>query len=302
MKIVLVFLISLVVAVPLLALETAQGGIDIAVLKAGVGARPLAMAGAYTAVSDNSDAPYWNPAGLAEIKYSEISTMQTKLSSDADHFYLSYVQPLFGGTLGVSWIQIGTGSISQTSKEVDGYNQVQILSIFSYFSNAYLFSYGKALTDRINLGITGKLLTSDFNTISGGQAYGYSISPGLQIKLNDQITLGAKLDEMLNEQKWGTGTQEKSPSKLRIGLSLKNRFGLFALDASQVLKSAYGTELASGYEYKYGSLALRAGLNDAGMTAGVGFGIEQTQIDYAYVVQNNLTRSNAHRISLAGRW
>ena len=34
-----------------------QAGQDIATLKAGVGARPLGMGGAFTAIADNADAP-----------------------------------------------------------------------------------------------------------------------------------------------------------------------------------------------------------------------------------------------------
>jgi long-subunit fatty acid transport protein len=81
------------------AVDTGQAGLDIAVLKAGVGARALGMGSAFTAVADNADAPFWNPAGLSRIKDNEITAMQTKLSTDADHYYVSYVTPLFGGGL-----------------------------------------------------------------------------------------------------------------------------------------------------------------------------------------------------------
>lgn len=37
----------------------------------------------------------------------EITTMQTKLLTDADYYYVSYIGPAWGGTLGVSWIQVG---------------------------------------------------------------------------------------------------------------------------------------------------------------------------------------------------
>ena len=39
--------------------------------------------------------------------------MQTKLSTDADHYYLSYVNPLWVGTLGLSWVQVGTGTVEK---------------------------------------------------------------------------------------------------------------------------------------------------------------------------------------------
>ena len=172
---------------PTSVLAQGQAGTDIAVLKAGVGARPLGMGSAFTAIANNADAPYWNPAGLGFVSSNEITTAQTKLSTDADHYYLSYVRPALGGTLGVSWIQVGLGNIEITPSEEAvkrNNNEAQVLGIFSYFSNAYLLSYGKKLNDHISVGLTAKYLTSDMTSISGGQAWGWSVTPGILVKMN----------------------------------------------------------------------------------------------------------------------
>jgi len=300
-------IVSWLLVIASMAGAQGQAGTDIAVLKAGVGARPLGMGGAFTAVADNADAPYWNPAGLGMVKQNEITTMQTKLSTDADHYYVSYIRPAFGGTLGISWIQVGLGSITQTSSEVDINNEVQNLSIFSYFSNAYMLSYGKELNDRISIGLTTKYLTSDMFGISGGQAYGYSVTPGILLRLatgdQRQVTVGAKVDELFNQQSWGTGTVEQVPPKLRFGLACKlPNPGLFALDISQTIKSGYSPELSAGYEYNQAGLSLRLGYNDGGLSAGAGFQVDHTRVDYAYVTQRALSKDNVHRISLSGIW
>jgi len=284
-----------------------QAGYDIATLKAGVGARPLGMGGAFTAIADNADAPYWNPAGLAYIHDQEINTMQTRLSTDADHYYISYVKPLGKGTLGVSWIQVGVGAITQTSATLDAWNEVQNLNVFSYFSNAFLFSYGLPLNPNISVGMTAKYLTSDMFQIQGGQAYGYSLTPAVLIELRNKLRIGLKIDEIINEQSWGTGTIEKVPAKARLGVAYTEPRGLlagstFALDLGQTMDSTYSTEISAGYEWAKDGLALRAGYADASLTAGVGFKSGVAQIDYAYVQQASLSRDNVHRISLAGKW
>jgi len=286
-----------------------QAGLDIAVLKAGVGARPLGMGGAFTAIADNADAPYWNPAGLGMLdNKNEITAMQTRLSTDTDHYYISYIRPALGGTLGISWIQVGLGSITQTSSEVNpANNEVQNISIFSYFSNAYLLSYGRELNDRISVGLTAKYLTSDMFQIAGGQAYGYSVTPGILLRLvtrdSRQITVGAKIDELINQQSWGTGTVEKVPPKLRIGLAYHSpNPGLFALDISQTMKSGYAAEASAGYEWSKDGLSLRLGYSEGGLTTGAGFVSGHTRIDYAYVTQRDLSKDNVHRISLSGIW
>lgn len=283
-----------------------QGGVAFDMLSAGVGARPLGMGGAFTAVADDADSPFWNPAGLAGISANEITTMQTRLSTDTDHYYVSYIQPLWRGSLGVSWIQLGTGGLTQTSSTTDAYNEVQNLGYFNYFSNAYLLSYGMQLTEKVAAGITAKYLNSDMTGISGGQARGYSVSPGVMVKPTDAFTLGLKVDELLNKMSWGTGSSEKSPPKLHMGMSfrpiLSRISGLFALDFSQVLKDGYGGSIAAGYEWEREGLALRLGYDSAAMTAGAGFQSGVAKIDYAYVQQLSLTKDNVHRISLSGIW
>lgn len=296
----LLFIVSLFIVNS--ALAQGQAGTDIAVLNAGVGARALGMGGAFTAIADNADAPYWNPGGLGFISTHEITTMQTKLSTDADHYYISYVQPALGGTIGISWVQIGLGNISQTSKEVDYNNEVQNISIFSYFSNAYMLAYGKELNEHISVGLTAKYLTSDMMGVAGGSAYGYSITPGVLLRMG-QVNVGLKVDELLNEQSWGTGTVERVHPVLRLGLAYQSlNPGTFAIDISQTLKSAYAPEVSAGYEYNMGALSFRVGAADGGLTAGAGFGIDHVRVDYAYVSQRVLSSSNVHRISLSGNW
>ena len=300
-------IVSWLLVIP--ALAAGQAGTDIAVLESGVGARPLGMGGAFTAIADNADAPYWNPAGLANIKSQEINTMQTRLSSDSDHYYVSYVYPLKRGAIGISWIQVALGTITQTTT-TDAFNEVITTGIFSYFSNAYMLSYGLPITPNISFGLTAKYLTSDMFQIAGGQAYGYSVTPGALIRITGYglpITMGFKIDELLNEQKWGTGTAEKAIPKARMGISIKEPKGLLAgstlaMDLAQTLSRSYATEISLGYEWVKDALSIRAGYADSGLTAGAGFVSGVARLDYAYVQQSSLSRDNVHRVSLSGKW
>ena len=305
-KITLLFIVSLLI-IPCVFAQ-GQAGTDIAILSAGVGARALGMGSAFTAIADNADAPYWNPAGLGLVNDNEITTMQTKLSSDADHYYISYVRPALGGVIGISWIQVGLGNISQTSVEVDTNNEVQNINTFSYFSNAYLLSYGKNLNDHISVGLTGKYLTSDMSGIAGGQGSGYSITPGLLLRLaahdSRLVTIGLKIDDIVNQQNWGTGTTEKVPPTLRLGLAYHSpNPGTIAVDVSQTVRAGYSPEVSLGYEgIAFKGVDYRVGYAGGGLTAGAGFAVNQARVDYAYVNQMALSRDNVHRISLSGVW
>lgn len=289
--------------------STDQAGLEIDVLKAGVGARPLGMGSAFTAVADDSDAPFWNPAGLSQVKFHEISTMQTKLSTDANHYYVSYVQPLFGGAVGISWIQVSLGDIYETGASTNEYNEVVPLGVFSYFSNAYLLAYGQSINDNLSWGITAKYLTADMPGLvsaEGGSAYGYSITPAILWKPLRNLSVGFKVDELSNSQKWGTGTEEHVPPKYRLGISYLTSvmgYGLrLAGDLSQVMEEGYAGEGAVGAELRTDGISIRLGLLESAMTAGVGFQDTHFGVDYAYCNQLALTRENVHRISLSGRW
>ncbi len=293
--------------------QTGQAGLEIDVLKVGVGSRPLGMGGAFTAVADNSDAPYWNPAGLSQIKFHEISTMQTKLSTDANHYYVSYVQPLFGGVVGISWIQVTLGDIYETGSTTNEFNEVVPLGIFSYYSNAFMLAYGQNFNDELSWGVTAKYLTADMPGLvshEGASAWGYSITPGILYKRAlggiSTLSLGFKIDELSNSQKWGTGTEENVPPKYRFGISyltsLMGHLVRVSGDYAQIAKSDYIGEGAAGLEVGRDGISVRVGVLDSSMTAGVGFQDKHIGLDYAYVNQLALTRENVHRISLSGRW
>src|ERR1700704_5064086 len=47
----------------------------------GWGARPVGMGGAFTAIADDSNAPLYNPAGLVQVQWNEMSAMYSRLFS-----------------------------------------------------------------------------------------------------------------------------------------------------------------------------------------------------------------------------
>ncbi|KAF0133356.1 MAG: hypothetical protein FD145_1317, partial [Candidatus Saganbacteria bacterium] len=180
-----------------------------------------------------------------------------------------------------------------------------------------MLSYAREINDNLSLGVTGKYLTTDMTNILKGQGYGYSVTPGILIKFSPKtitqgpnghpnpspsLSIGCKIDELINQQSWGTGTVEKVPPKLRLGFAYKMlNPGLFALDISQILRNGYAAEVAAGYEWSRQGLSVRVGYSE-GITAGAGFETGHTKVDYAYTSQPSLSKENVHRISLTGKW
>ncbi len=61
----------------------------------GAGVRSLGMGGAFAALADDGSAMYWNPAGISQIRKSEISAMHAFLYNGlASYDHITYCQPL----------------------------------------------------------------------------------------------------------------------------------------------------------------------------------------------------------------
>lgn len=63
-------------------------------LKIGVGARPMAMSGAFAAQADDAYSMYWNPAGITKVNRVTLSGVQTSWFADVEHQFLGIVLPV----------------------------------------------------------------------------------------------------------------------------------------------------------------------------------------------------------------
>jgi len=113
-----------------------------------VGARPMAMGGAFIAVSDDANATYWNPAGLSQLEDLEFTYTPTLYNRDEVNYddFVSFVSLLkigrqdFGG-LGLSFINSGY-DFSPLEKNIDRW---------------YWLSYGVKTFDNLSLGANLRL-------------------------------------------------------------------------------------------------------------------------------------------------
>ena len=75
-----------------------------------IGARPMGLGGAFSAVANDGNAIFWNPAGIVTLQRQEITTMYSSLYKNLglDNSYLGYVFPISDNhAFGVDWMHIG---------------------------------------------------------------------------------------------------------------------------------------------------------------------------------------------------
>ncbi len=313
---------------------TQAGKYAAAYLNIGVGARGLGLGGAYIALSRNTTAFYWNPAGLAFVRNPQMAFMYASQfgsigSPLANYNYIGAALPLRGGaTISANWIRLSSGEIP-IYPELQGDNLGQRLrdpelrpdgqpqGFFSNQENAYYFSFSKMnridvdwgyqtldFPIEIPIGVNLKLLQQ---SAYGRSASGFGVDVGIMMRIG--------LDEMVNTPNFGKlsfGFQFRDISRTtltwdnqkRDEIEPSFRWGfayekpLPGIGGSAVFtwqnKNPYDKKVHYGAELRRHSLFLRIGSSDGNLTAGTGFSVWKLVIDYAFT---GYELGNVHRLS-----
>jgi hypothetical protein len=303
-----------------------------AFLKIDVGARAMAMGGAYTALANDATAMYWNPAGIARLAKGEAMVMHTNWLAATDFNYGAVVLPLGFGSLGVSITSLTTGDMEvRTVERPEGTGE-----FFSAADVAAGLSYALNLTDRFTIGFTAKYIRSTifnesansfaldigtiFTTTLNGMRIGVSLlNLGTDMKLSGRdliILVDPAPEKDGSNDRIVSNLQTDSfslPLMLRVGVAMdviKGENSLFtvAIDGTNPSDGPEGVNLGVEYAW-HESVFFRAGYqslfvddSEVGLTAGVGFRLkllEESSLKFDYAWADFDRFSNVQRFSLA---
>jgi len=240
-----------------------------------VGARPVGLGGAFTAVADDVHAIYWNPAGLPLLQRTELT------GTYGDLFGLGMQNSYFAGTyavtddfaLGLDWFRDGFDD----NELVFGKNKIN-------FSGAYRY---RAYSLGLNVKYVG--VGMELDNVSLGQASGFGFDVGVLASLSQALKVGAVAHDVTGTSvTYESDVKERIlPRSLRAGVSYKPiENWTVAMDL--------GDRLHAGTEYWVtDQLGIRAGVQKDLDTrkdfsesllyaAGVGLKYSVFGIDYAY--------------------
>lgn len=103
------------VVIPLCQLHAYDHKYAAEFLNIGVGARAMAMGGAFCAVADDATSSYWNPAGLRLLRSREIGVMHSEqFAHEVKYDYLVFGSPAKTESFGASLIRMGIDDIPYT--------------------------------------------------------------------------------------------------------------------------------------------------------------------------------------------
>lgn len=243
-----------------------------------IGARPLGMGGAFSAIANDANAIFWNPAGIVTLQRQEISTMYSDLYGiGLANSYLGYVLPVSDNhALAVDWMHIG--------QEDDG---------LGFRQDNFNLAYSLRLPWNISVGTKAKMLDMDISLdgTSWGKSRGYGFDIGFMMRPTENLRIA-----LIGQDIGGTSvtydndiTEEIMPQKFRFGAAYSPMEGL-------LLAADVDDRIHVGAEYwLMGILALRGGVQknlkiingyDPTIISG-GFSARYRFLQFDYAIENH---------------
>lgn len=159
----------------------------------GVDAAAFGMSNAVVGSTGDVNSGYWNPAGLLDLKDSEVALMHAAYFANiANYDYAAFAMPLDDlSAVGLSVIRFGVDDILNTTKLLDenGEPNYANISKFSAADYGITFSYARRMpVIGINYGVNAKIIHRVIGKFA--TSWGFGFDAGLQYK-TDKWMFGA---------------------------------------------------------------------------------------------------------------
>ena len=279
MKRVIVLSLALLMVVSAVAL--ADGAFS--AFKSGVGARALAMGGAFVAVADDTTAVYWNPAGLAQLNDTRIGGMSTDLFGTGNtHQFVGVTTTIAGFGLGLGWDRYAfSGQQNDASGTPTG--------ALNANASAFSLTLATSVMDMAKVGVNVKYY---MGSILDNQASGFGLDLGLLINLGDMFTIGVDATDLGGSAiTWTSGATNSVDALYKAGLAMKLAGGSLILASDVDFTDAGLGDVHAGIEFKViNELALRGGVvltdnfQHYYFTVGAGISVAGLYVDAAYLL------------------
>jgi hypothetical protein len=261
-------------------------------LRLAAGARPAAMGEAFTALADDVNSLYFNPAGLAGVHERQALLSHTMWFVDVNHDYAAFVQPLGCGAIGGSFTYLST-TFEKRAGDTESPD-----SNGNVGESALALSYGRQLGWGVAGGVTVKYISSNLDgTTAGSPAFDVGLRKTFR---GDTIAVGLAARNLGGSLDYGSGAVAVGNAAIfgvaSKGLWVKNLS--LGLDTESVINNdAFSVNFGAEYLWNVArdwTIDPRAGFKSNGsvVTAGIGIGFKSYQFDYALDSQASLGLAN----------
>jgi hypothetical protein len=279
------------------------------------------LAGAFTALADDANAPTYNPAGISFITQNEVTFMYARLFTNTNFYsgndtsrlglgYFSYVPSIRNkayGSYAISWTNLVATNLYRedafTISVADSYQ-------FDRLRNAPILAYGANI----------KLLRRSFSTdertdadpvFKGGRdSSALTLDAGLllrpQLALLPGLRFGAAAQN-ITRPNIGLSAEDRVPMKLSLGAAYQDPALPLLGPSLEVSRRGGRTLVGGGWEAWVAKdiLAVRVGGNADEFGGGIGYKFQlfnktAMQLDYGLLWPLNVEgTSGSHRVSIS---
>ena len=287
-------------AVLVLGMGVSEGAVSarkagFVLLREGVGARAAAMGEAYTAVTGDQTAAFWNPAGVAALKGKDFLLTH--------HRSFQGIQQAYGG-----WaygnekrgLALSLGVHSVGGLETRTGPSLEPLGTFSVYELSTGLSYGQRFGTRLYGGFSIRALHENIGPES---AWGTAVDMGVLYRTGiDGMTVGAAYRNLGRMERLDR-ERVPLPRTFRLGAALVRGSFTGSMDYRLPKQGKQGVHLGVEYTIKQ-RLFLRGGYRSGHETRDISFGLglvrRNWRIAYAYV-PTDMDLGGSHRVAVGIR-
>lgn len=283
-----VVIASMALLLVLSAVVLADGIGAFSAFKNGIGARALAMGGAFVAVADDATAACWNPAGLAQLGDTRLAGMSTDLFGlGITHQYVGAVTSFANLGIGLGWERA-----SIAGQVVVGPDELG--ASFTWTEQAIIGSLATNVMDIAMAGANVKYYLADSGL--GDSASGFGFDLGLLVSLGDMFVIGVNAKDLAGSNiEWDGGATDVISGVYKAGLAMKLAEGMLILAADVDFDGSALGDTHVGVEFNViEELALRGGVvltdnfQEYYFTVGAGINVAGLYVDAAYILEETL--------------
>jgi hypothetical protein len=300
----------------------------------GVGARPLAMGGAYVAIANDASASYWNPAGWVGKRAFALQFEHVPIFDGLAQYNTASAHLAFNSQTSVSlnWIRLGVDDIprygvlqgSRYDRFTTGLNRStgEPLGYFADQEDAFMLTFrrsmifdmtigeglaGTVVPTEVAFGVTGKYIHQKLDTYAGS---GQGLDAGVLVRFmpdwQDEpepltwFSVGASIRDLSRTQmSWNTDSRHKDeiPRGLQTGVAGSYMVSPLRMRITAAYDRLFWSEqgnYAGGELTFFKTLSVRGGYYRSHLTAGAGLVLAGFSLDYAFVGSD---LGNSHRIT-----
>ena len=283
-----VMVASLALVMVLSAVVLADGIGAFSAFKNGIGARALAMGGAFVAVADDATATLWNPAGLAQLDDTRLAGMSTDLYGlGITHQYIGAVTTFANLGIGLGWERASIDGQLLDEGGVQG-------GTFTWVEQAIVGSLATNVLDVAMAGANVKYYLADNGL--GEAASGFGFDLGLLVSLGDMFVIGVNAMDLAGSTlSWDGGATDVISGLYKAGLAMKLADDRLVLAADVDFDGSDLGDTHVGVEFQViDELALRGGVvltdnfQDYYFAVGAGINVAGLYVDAAYILEETL--------------